>query len=556
MNLLLMIDNYDSFTYNLVQEFGRLGADIQVVRNDEKTVDEILAVKPQGIIISPGPCTPKEAGVSLELLAEVARRAGQGEVIPVLGVCLGHQALAEALGGRVVRAPQIVHGKKSKIYHLGRGLFAGLRQGFLAGRYHSLMVDRDSLSADWEVSAFTEQGLVMALEHKRFPFFGVQFHPESILTREGEKILQRFIEITESSKNMSTELSQAEKGERSMSGIREALNKLSVGENLAEELAAQVMKELLAGDVAPSQVGALLLGLRIKGETAEEIAGFARVLRGLSHTIPAPATTVDTCGTGGDSAGTFNISTTAAFVVAGAGVPVAKHGNRFASGRCGSADVLEQLGVALDLKPEESARNLEEVGMAFLFAPLYHPALGKVASHRRELGVRTIFNLLGPLLNPAAAPNQLLGVSSLQILPKLAKALAILGTKRAVVVTGEDGLDEVTLTAKTQAIMVEGGQLTEFTIVPEDYGFARCTLEDLRGGGPEENARITLDILRGVPGPKRDIVVLNAGTALYAAGKAGSIREGVKLAQDSIDSGRALGKLEALRSDLAQVAAL
>ncbi|MHB1407197.1 MAG: glutamine amidotransferase-related protein, partial [Desulfitobacteriaceae bacterium] len=347
-----MIDNYDSFTYNLVQELGRLGAEIKVVRNDEQTVAAILAEKPQGIIISPGPCTPNEAGVSLELLTEIARRAEQGEIIPVLGVCLGHQALAKAMGGRVVRAPQVVHGKKSKIYHNGRGLFAGLEQGFTAGRYHSLIVDRESLSADWEVSAYTENGLVMGLQHRRFPFYGVQFHPESILTREGEKILQQFLELCVSQKQ---ELSQAEKGERSMSGIREALDKLSVGGDLTEELAAQVMIELLAGDIAPSQVGALLLGLRVKGETAEEIAGFARVLRGLSNTIPAPTATVDTCGTGGDSAGTFNISTTAAFVVAGAGVPVAKHGNRFASGRCGSADVLEQLGVALDLKPEESA---------------------------------------------------------------------------------------------------------------------------------------------------------------------------------------------------------
>lgn len=553
MNLLLMIDNYDSFTYNLVQELGRLGAEIKVVRNDEQTVAAILAEKPQGIIISPGPCTPNEAGVSLELLTEIAHRAEQGEIIPVLGVCLGHQALAKAMGGRVVRAPQVVHGKKSKIYHNGRGLFAGLEQGFTAGRYHSLIVDRESLSADWEVSAYTENGLVMGLQHRRFPFYGVQFHPESILTREGEKILQQFLELCVSQKQ---ELSQAEKGERSMSGIREALDKLSVGGDLTEELAAQVMIELLAGDIAPSQVGALLLGLRVKGETAEEIAGFARVLRGLSNTIPAPMATVDTCGTGGDSAGTFNISTTAAFVVAGAGVPVAKHGNRFASGRCGSADVLEQLGVALDLKPEESARNLEETGMAFLFAPLYHPALGKVASHRRELGVRTIFNLLGPLLNPAAAPYQLLGVSSLQILPKLAKALAILGTKRAVVVTGEDGLDEVTLTAKTQAILVEDGQLSSLEIVPEDYGFVRCTLEELRGGGPEENARITLSVLQGGLGPQRDIVVLNAGVALYAAKKAASIMDGVEMAKDSIDSGRALAKLYALRSDLPQVAVL
>lgn len=341
-----------------------------------------------------------------------------------------------------------------------------------------------------------------------------------------------------------------------MSAIREALEYLSQGEDLSIELASGVMAELMAGELTGAQIGAFLLGLRMKGESAEEIAAFAQILRGLSASIPAPPGTVDTCGTGGDGSGTFNISTTAAFVVAGVGVPVAKHGNRFASGRCGSADVLEALGVVLNLTPEESAANLQDIGMAFLFAPLYHPALGKVAAHRRELGVRTIFNLLGPLLNPASALYQLVGVSSPILLPKLAKALQILGAKRAVAVVGEDGLDEVSLSAPTQAILVEQGQLTPFRILPEDYGFSRCSLEALRGGSPQENASYTLDVLQGKFGPKRDVVLLNAGTALFAADRVESIQAGIELARESLDSGAALNKLKALQQGAVQAGAL
>ena len=332
-----------------------------------------------------------------------------------------------------------------------------------------------------------------------------------------------------------------------MNRIREALEQLALGKDLQEELVTDVMNDLLEGVLTPAQVGGLLIGLRMKGESSEEIAAFAKALRAISRQIPAPDGAVDTCGTGGDGTGTFNISTTAAFVVAGAGVPVAKHGNRFASGKCGSADVLEQLGVPINQTPEESAQSLQEVGMAFLFAPLYHPAMGKVATHRRELGIRTIFNLLGPLLNPASAPYQLLGVSSPSLLPKMAEALKRLDCKRALVVVGDDGLDEVTLTGRTQAILVDQGILEPFEFFPEDYGFKRCSLDALRGGSPEENARLTLGILQGKSGPRRDITLLNAGIAIYVAKRTKTIQEGIDLARYSLDSGQAFGKLNALR---------
>ena len=332
--------------------------------------------------------------------------------------------------------------------------------------------------------------------------------------------------------------------------IREALNTLALNQDLPSELASAVIQDLLAGELTPTQIGGLLLGLRVKGESAEEIAAFAKTLREASHRIQAPEAAVDTCGTGGDGGGTFNISTTAAFVVAGAGVPVAKHGNRFASGRCGSADVLEHLGIPISTTPKESEQLLQDIGMAFLFAPLYHPAMAKVAVQRRELGIRTIFNLLGPLLNPANAPYQLLGVSSPSLLPKMAKALQLIGIKQAVVVVGEDGLDEVSLTAKTQAILVRGEEMKSFVIDPEELGFKRCSLHEIKGGSPDENAQIILSILQGEKNPKRDIVLLNAGAALYAAEKAQSIEEGIALAIESLDSGSALAKFELLRNSL------
>ena len=333
-----------------------------------------------------------------------------------------------------------------------------------------------------------------------------------------------------------------------MTNIRKALDLLSQNQDLPSDLASTIVKELLTGELTPTQIGGLLFGLLLKGESAEEIAAFAQALRGFGQKINAPQGAIDTCGTGGDGVGTFNISTTAAFIIAGAGVPVAKHGNRFATGRCGSADVLEKLGVELNTSPEKSEQLLEEIGIAFLFAPLYHPAMGKVAAHRRELGIRTIFNWLGPLINPAFADYQLLGVSSLAVLSKMAKALQLLGIKRAIVCVGEDGLDEVSLTTNTQAILVEGEELTTFTINPEGLGFKLCPLQDIKGGSPEENARITLNILQGETGPKRDIVVLNAATALYAANKVQDIPEGIEVATRILDSGKAMEKFQQLKS--------
>lgn len=330
--------------------------------------------------------------------------------------------------------------------------------------------------------------------------------------------------------------------------LKALIARVAEGRDLTEAQAAAAMQQIMSGEATPAQVAAFLVALRLKGETVDEIAGAARVMREKAVRVPhRQRRLVDTCGTGGDKAGTFNISTTAAFVVAGAGVPVAKHGNRAASSQCGSADVLEALGVRLDLRPEDVGRCIDEVGIGFLFAPSLHTAMRHVAPVRREIGLRTIFNILGPLTNPAGATAQLMGVMDPRLTEPLARVLGRLGVERALVVHGLDGLDELSISAPSLVSEYQDGYVTTYRITPEDAGLRRAPREYLRGGSPQENARITEAILRGEPGPRRDVVLLNAAAALLAAGAVRTLREGVALAAESIDSGRALAALENLR---------
>ncbi|MFQ5806980.1 MAG: anthranilate phosphoribosyltransferase [Phycisphaerae bacterium] len=329
--------------------------------------------------------------------------------------------------------------------------------------------------------------------------------------------------------------------------VQEAIRHVVEGRSLNEDQAAGVAREIMAGNATPAQIAALLVGLRIKGESVEEITGFVRAMR--QGATPSPAHSdmlVDTCGTGGDGAGTFNISTVSAFVAAGAGCKIAKHGNRSVSSTCGSADVLQALGVNVEMAPEHSARCIEEIGFGFLFAPQYHPGARHAAAARREIGVRTIFNLLGPLLNPAGARRQLLGVYDPKLTEPIARVLQRLGCTHCLVVHGEDGLDEITLAGKTLVAELKSGAIRSFTISPEEMGVQRAKLDTLRGGDPENNARIARNVLSGQPGPARSVVLLNAGASIYVGGKAASIAEGVQRAAESIDTGRARATLDAL----------
>lgn len=355
--------------------------------------------------------------------------------------------------------------------------------------------------------------------------------------------------------------------------ILDALHRIANhGQSLAREEAREVMAEVLAGNCTDAQIAALLMALRMKGETVEEIVGFAEAIRAAATPLPISLATtgaadssaldlsgtgrdaliesslVDTSGTGGDASGTFNISTATAFVTAGAGVRVAKHGNRSISSKCGSADVMEALGVNIQLSPQRAAQCLRQVGICFLYAPDLHSSMKQVQKVRRELRLRTMFNLLGPLTNPAHASGQVVGVYALDMAEKLAEALSMLGLHRALVVHGLDGLDEITITGPTRIAEARDGSVRTYEVDPEEFGMKRASLADLSGGDAAENASIVREVLSGKKSPRRDVVLLNSAAALVAAGRVDHLADGIPLAVSSIDSGAAAAKLQALVS--------
>lgn len=330
--------------------------------------------------------------------------------------------------------------------------------------------------------------------------------------------------------------------------IKEAITKIVKGADLSEAEMVECMNEVMTGAASPAQIASFITGLRMKGETVAEITGAARVMREKATKVNAPGDSViDTCGTGGDESMTFNISTAAAFVTAGCGVTVAKHGNRSISSRCGSADVLRALGVNIEAEVSRVEECLKEAGIGFLFAPMLHGAMKYAAPVRREIGIRTIFNVLGPLTNPAGAKRQVIGVYDPVLTDVIAQVLNNLGTVHAYVVRGEDGLDEITLTRETRVTELKNGSIRTYHIKPEDFGFERCAPAGLKGGDPDENADIILGVLKGKKGPARDIVILNAAAAITVGGKTDTIEEGIAAAHGSIDSGTALEKLEMLK---------
>lgn len=329
--------------------------------------------------------------------------------------------------------------------------------------------------------------------------------------------------------------------------FKQHLSSIIQRRNLTRDEMTDMMNEIFSGGITDAQIGAFMGALSTKGETFEELAGAAAAMRRKAGRIEVNAPiVVDTCGTGGDAAGTFNISTTAAFVVAGCGVTVAKHGNRSVSSQCGSADLLEALGVKLDTAPEVVEEAIAEIGIGFLFAPLYHSAMRYAANARKQIGLRSIFNMLGPLTNPAAANCQLLGVFAPDLTEMFARALQLLGARRAFVVHGHDGLDEISVCAATRVSEVGDKGIATYDIAPELYFGQLADKKDLAGGDPAENAAITRKILAGEKGPRRDVILINAAAALVAAGKADDLKEGIRLAEEAIDSGRAAQKLDAL----------
>lgn len=537
--MILLIDNYDSFTYNVYQYVGELHPHIEAARNDEITIEEIETMAPEAIIISPGPGYPETAGITKEVIRQFSGR------VPILGICLGHQAVGEVFGGKVIPAEELMHGKMSKIFIKNTDpLFDGLEEEIYAARYHSLVVDAESVPDCLEVLGTDEAGQIMALKHKEMPVYGIQFHPESILTEMGMRILENFLTDVAGIdiENRKKEIDMTTMNQET---LKPFLAKIVEGNHLTTEESYKAMDCIMSGNATEAQIASFLTGLRMNGETPEEITGFARVMRAKAAVVPEETEAIDIVGTGGDLANSFNISTTSSFVIAAAGAKVAKHGNRSVSSKSGAADVLESLGAKIGLSPEEGRQCLEDIGVAFLFAQTHHGSMKYAGPVRAQLGVRSVFNILGPLANPAMTNYIVLGVYEEELLEPMAEVLRNLGVKHALIVFGDDRLDELSISSTSSVCEIKDGEITKYKIDPRELGLSLYSKDDIVGGTADENAVITRDVLEGKEqGAKRDIVLLNAGAALYTIGKAATMKEGIELARQAVDSGKALEKLD------------
>lgn len=496
----LILDNYDSFTFNLYQCIGELGGNPVVHRNDAITMEEVKNLQLTHIVIGPGPgnpYTPRDIGISEALIDYAA-----AEKIPLLGICLGHQILCAHAGGTVTRAPRLYHGKASTLTFPRRStLFAGIEEGMEAMRYHSLHAEEEAIPDALNVTSRSDDGVVMAVEHRELPLYGVQFHPESIGTPRGMDILKNFLFA--------------------------ASNRTSGISRLMKEDVNEADRETLFHDIISQPI------------TPELLAEAAQVLREKMVAVDLGQDAIDTCGTGGSGKKTINTSTLSAFIVAACGGKVAKHGNRSAGGNCGSFDLLEALGVNILLTPQQEKSIFDELGIAFLFAPLHHPAMKHVSALRKKHGKKTLFNLLGPLCNPAGVKRQIIGTGNSDDATLIAGALRELGSFGSMVVTGQDGLDEVTMIGMTTIRMVTPDGVLTSAFTPSDLKLPLSGSEALEGGTPQQNAEIFLSLAqRKGHESHRNLVLVNAAHALLVAGLSASLDEALALAKDTLHAGR------------------
>ena len=524
--LILLIDNYDSFVFNVEQYLRELTSEeVRCVRNDKITLDEIRRLNPSKIVLSPGPKHPQDSGICLEILrSDIAA--------PILGICLGHQAIGLVQGAKIKRLEKPYHGKTSLIkVSRKEPLFTGLPDEFEVMRYHSLYVDE--LPSNLECTAVSEDGVVMALSVRDRPIFGIQFHPESYFTQYGKKIIENFI-------NYEAAPAADVAKEPKIRPLKPFLIKLQENERLDDRDFEQICEIIASKEYEITQLAALLVLISEKSLYPQSLASLAKNILKYSQTYRDPSPMIDLCGTGGDGFKTINISTTVAFILASLGVKVAKHGNKAVSSKSGSSDVLEILGVKSSNSLLGQRELLNDKNLAFFHAPFFHPLVGEVREVRQRLGIRTVFNVLGPLLNPnLALKNQLVGVYHKPVLRLYAETLQLLGRERALVVRGEDGLDEISLAGETRVVELRGGQISEYSITPEQFGFKRAFHSEIEGGTPEQNAEILKQILKGeLDGPKFDVVVLNAMFALYTAGVADSPAQAKEVILDAIKSGK------------------
>lgn len=526
--MILVIDNYDSFTFNVVQAVQvATTEEIKVIRNDEFKMEEVIKMNPDKLIVSPGPGNPSSAGISKEAIRYFAGK------IPVLGICLGHQAIGEAFGATIVGAKFIKHGIVEDIDLDGRGIFRTIGKSCKFTRYHSLVIDESTLPADFEVTARAKDGDIMGIRHKTLPIEGIQFHPESIASDSCQALIKAFLTYRRDNLNVSA-----------------YLNQLIAKQDLTEEQAELFMEYVTDGNMDERQMAAILVAMAAKGVAKSEMIGCAKTLLKKKTEFPlSNSGLAEIVGTGGDGKGSFNISSMSALVAASCGQRIAKHGNRAVSSKSGAADFFENLGINIMAQPDKTAELVRKTNFGFLMAPVYHAAMRFAAPVRKALGIKTIMNILGPLLNPAGAEYEVLGVYSKDLLKDYAQAAKALGAKRVMVVCSRDGYDEISPIVPTDVYQIdEKGNEYQYVINPESFGISGCDEDELMGGTGADNAKLALDVLNG-NGRKtiRCAVGLNAAAILYLCGRARTLKDGYKMALEAMDSGKTLEKLKEIQ---------
>ena len=535
--MILLIDNYDSFVFNVEQYFRELtNEEVKTVRNDAITLEEIKILNPSRIVLSPGPKHPKDSGICLEILKNI-------DNIPILGICLGHQAFGLVFGGKIERLELPLHGKTSEITLTDKNsiLFKDMPEKFNVMRYHSLYVSEENLPEELTVTAKSDDGIIMALEHKTKDIYGIQFHPESFFTEYGKNIIKNFISNTKKEILQSNDKNTVEAERKKADEVfKKYLKKLQDNLPLADNDFKEICEVINSKNYDIVQLGALLVLISEKSLYPESLTAFVKNILEYSVTFSDDTPMIDLCGTGGDGLKTINISTTVAFIVAAMGVKVAKHGNKSVTSKSGSSDVIDKLGLTMEKSLITQLNKLENTNLAFFHAPFFHKLVGEVREVRQRLGIRTVFNVLGPLLHPnRKLKYQLVGLYHEPVHRLYAETLQLLGREHALVVRGNDGLDEISICDETKIVEVKGDKILEYTVSPETFGFKRAFHADIEGGTPEENAEILVRTLKGEENsPKSDIVILNAMFALYAADFVKHPAEAKPLILEAINSGK------------------
>ncbi|STU05272.1 bifunctional anthranilate synthase glutamate amidotransferase component TrpG/anthranilate phosphoribosyltransferase TrpD [Klebsiella pneumoniae] len=486
---ILLLDNIDSFTYNLADQLRANGHNVVIYRNSvpaQALIERLGTMDNPVLMLSPGPGTPSEAGCMPELLTRMRGK------LPIIGICLGHQAIVEAYGGYVGQAGEILHGKASSIEHDGQAMFAGLANPLPVARYHSLV--GSNIPAGLTINA-NFNGMVMAVRHDADRVCGFQFHPESILTTQGARLLEQT--LAWALQKLEQTLAWALQKLEHTNTLQPILEKLYQAETLSQQESHQLFSAVVRGEVKPEQLAAALVSMKVRGEQPQEIAGAATALLENAAPFPRPDYLfADIVGTGGDGSNSINISTASAFVAAACGLKVAKHGNRSVSSKSGSSDLLAAFGINLDMNADKSRAALDELGVCFLFAPKYHTGFRHAMPVRQQLKTRTLFNVLGPLINPAHPPLALIGVYSPELVLPIAETLRVLGYQRAAVVHS-GGMDEVSLHAPTVVAELHNGEIKSYQLTADDFGLTPYHQAQLAGGTPEENRDILTRLLQG-----------------------------------------------------------